>query len=278
MRRQSAVRDVSWRTYAHSGRAFGRGIVSIEMLLVIVPVLLAFLGVMQLALIGLSFVVVHHSATRAARAAVVVLDDAPEHYGGAERGSLTQGEPAQGPDFGLEASVPVGVNDEKPRAQGARLAAIRQAAYAALAVLSPPPERLGILPSRTDLRSAFANSHAARIATGLFVTSPALAEIRLTAPAPGDDAASAERASLTEIAPTAEFSVVVDYLFPCLVPWVRSLVCRSGRTLLLEERERAPEVEHPRLRQLLLASGHYFPVHAEVTALNQGARYHPEAQ
>lgn len=272
------MRDASWRTYAHSGRTPGRGIVSIETLLVIVPVLLAFLGVMQLALIGLSFVVVHHSATRAARAAVVVLDDAPEHYGGAERGSLTQGEPAKGPDFGLTTTVPSGTDDEEPRAQGARLAAIRQAAYAVLAVLSPPPERLGILRSRTDLRSALAGSQAARIATGLFVTSPALAEIRLTTPLLDDDAASTERSSLTEVAPTAEFTVVVDYLFPCLVPWVRSLVCRSGRTLVLEEREHTPEVEHPRLRQLLLASGHYFPVHAEVTALNQGAHYHQEAQ
>lgn len=254
-------------------RGFGlRGVVSVETLLTLVPLLLAFLGVVQLALVGLAVVVVEHAATRGARAATVVLDDDPAHYGGAARGSLVEGSADPAPDYGLPTTP--GPSDE-PSTPGARLSAIRHAAYAPLAVLSPAPERLG--PGVTTLRGAFVGSSALRVATGLFVTGPALASVRLTSPASDEHSSAAERPSLTHVEPTAEFTVSIDYLFPCVVPWVRALVCQSGHALLRAERSRSPEIERPRLRQMLLSAGYYFfPIHAEVTALNQGARYHEE--
>src|SRR5690606_33536471 len=72
-------------------RSSTRGVVSIEMLLAFFPVLVTFLGVIQLALLFMGKLVVAHAAQRAVRSAVVILDDDPEYYDDSPRGDLESG-------------------------------------------------------------------------------------------------------------------------------------------------------------------------------------------
>jgi hypothetical protein len=85
-----------------------RGVVMLELLIAIVPVLVLFLGAVQLALLGAAQLIVSHAAIVGARSAAVVLDDDPARYADDLRGSLT----------------------------GARLQAIRRAVTAPLAALA----------------------------------------------------------------------------------------------------------------------------------------------
>jgi hypothetical protein len=66
-----------------------RGVVLLELLIAVVPVLVLFLGAVQLALLGAAQLVVHHAAITGARSAAVVLDDDPARYGDDPPGSLT---------------------------------------------------------------------------------------------------------------------------------------------------------------------------------------------
>jgi Flp pilus assembly protein TadG len=84
-----------------------RGVVMLEFLVAFVPVLVLFLGVLQLALLAVAQLAVQHAAIAGARSASVVLDDDPAAYGGEARGE----------------------------ASGARMDTIRRAVTAPLAVL-----------------------------------------------------------------------------------------------------------------------------------------------
>jgi len=65
-----------------------RGVVMFEFLLAFIPVLLLFLGAVQLALLSAAALVVQHAAIDGARSAAVVLDDDPARYEGDARGDL----------------------------------------------------------------------------------------------------------------------------------------------------------------------------------------------
>jgi hypothetical protein len=66
-------------------RARRRGAAYVEFLLAFVPILLLFLGMVQLGLLYGGNLVVQHAAHRAVRTGVVVLDDDPRYYGGEPR-------------------------------------------------------------------------------------------------------------------------------------------------------------------------------------------------
>lgn len=76
-----------------------RGAVYVEYLISFVPVFIMFLGVIQLSLMYAARVEVQHAANTAARAAIVVLDEDPQYYGGAPRLTLVNG--AGGGGFGM---------------------------------------------------------------------------------------------------------------------------------------------------------------------------------
>ena len=58
-----------------------RGVVLLEFVIALLPVLVLFLSALQLALLGAARLVVEHAAIAAARSAAVVLDDDPARYG-----------------------------------------------------------------------------------------------------------------------------------------------------------------------------------------------------
>ena len=68
-----------------------RGAVYVEFLIAFFPLFLLFLALCQLALIGSAEAIVRHAAYAAVRSAIVVLEDDPEKFDRADRGSLSQG-------------------------------------------------------------------------------------------------------------------------------------------------------------------------------------------
>jgi hypothetical protein len=65
------------------------GGVYVEFLIAFLPVFFFFLGLVQLAFVQVANLVVKYAADRAVRAAVVVLPDDPQYYGGVPVGSFT---------------------------------------------------------------------------------------------------------------------------------------------------------------------------------------------
>ena len=88
-------RDPDRAPWAEAGAADGRpprsraGAVYVEFLIAFLPIFFFFLGLVQLAFVQTANLIVKHSATKAVRAAVVVLPDDPQFYGGVPVGSFT---------------------------------------------------------------------------------------------------------------------------------------------------------------------------------------------
>jgi hypothetical protein len=107
-----------------------RGAIYVEFLIAFLPIFILFLSLVQLTLIETANLVAKHAAVCAARAAIVVLGDDPQAYGG----------------------------DQVERAEGQRLADIKLAATAPLWSIDPLPDVDVKLPSSaggTDSKTAF---------------------------------------------------------------------------------------------------------------------------
>lgn len=203
-----------------------RGAAYVEFLLAFIPLFVMFLGMVQMALMYAGDLVVQHAATRAARAAAVVLDDDPAQYEGASRMSVatfgvTSTESVLGDIvrlFGGELSV-TGVGFPPG---GPRLAAIRTAASVPLVAISPSLDQL----IRTDSVRTAIGSPEARGATGLFLyNNAAMAVTFPTAPN-----ATSYRTSWDE---GDDVTARVTYLFHCGVPLVNRMMCETYPTLRL---------------------------------------------
>lgn len=274
-------------------RRQARGTVTIEMLMAFMPLLLTFLGVTQLAHFRVAQLIVQHAATRGARAAMVILDDDPEHYDDAPRGDLTAGESQQS-DSVLRSDNPLGQakvlgmfssnasNSNSASQEGARFAEIRAAAYHPLAILAPSPSLLsGALGVTGGAEvDSMMTSPWASLVFGLLVYNQGAAAITVHL---GEESEPA-----TLIAEKyAPVRVKVSYLLRCVVPLVSGLMCKSGRMLGLglsgkasgdsdsSVRDRLEYVQSPKVRDLLLTlGGRYVLIEAEATLPNQGASYH----
>jgi len=73
----------------HTQRRFKSGAVYVEFLIAFIPVLFFFLALVQLIFLQTANVITKHAAEEGVRAAVVVLHDDPEQYGGVEVGSFS---------------------------------------------------------------------------------------------------------------------------------------------------------------------------------------------
>jgi TadE-like protein len=254
--------------------AAAAGVVYVEFLLAFFPLLVTFLGLLQLALITSARLVVQHAASRAARAAVVVLDDDPERHDGTARGALDDRAQQQttAPDAASAAlsrllRVPQGSGARAlSRRGGPRLDAIRTAAYLPLAVLAPSPalfgERLGL--SLDDL------GNGVRFVLGMLLYNRGAAIVTLRE-APGSEVVP------MSVPSDGEVTAHVTYLYYCAMPFADRFLCDSPAELALENigdelrRAESPELLIP----LALGGARFRVLSAEATLPNQGACYYP---
>ncbi len=197
-----------------------RGAMYVEFLLAFIPFFLMFLGMMQVALLHVGNMVVHHAATVAARAAVVVLPDDPARYGG-EPVDRLDGTGGGGLDIlrtFLEWSG-VGGGGGSPSfgssSGGARLAAIRAAASIPLLAVSPSMDEILNDPS---LLRAVGGNPAERAITGAALYDRTAVAVTF----PTRPGASTFR---TRFGPNDDVTVRVTYLFHCGVPLADRLLC-----------------------------------------------------
>jgi hypothetical protein len=197
-----------------------RAVVTVEVLLALLPVLLAFLGAVQLSFVAAARLVVAHSAIVAARSAAVVLDDDPRFYGGEPRGhvggSRRSGSRGTPPSPSGTVTDPLALLGAEAEGEG-RLAVIRRAAAAPLAALAPDPSEmvrwLGQEPP--SVRSAIGAPGLGRIALGLGAWGDVALVVKVEAP-PSEDTVV----------------VRVGYLFHCGVPLAARFSCpRLGEIL-----------------------------------------------
>lgn len=209
-----------------------RGVAQLEFLLAFIPVFVLFLGFVQLVLLAVASLVVQHAAVRAARSAIVVLDDDPRHYGGAERRNLLADGPADttweerlAEELGStgEPAPPTHPAQARLGYGGVRMAAIGRAAHATLAAIAAEPSRvfqwLGV--QNPSVASALGTGSVGRALHGIAVYAPFTTAVTFPV-APG----ASERREGT-LPPDAPVTVRVTHLFDCAVPIGAALICRK---------------------------------------------------
>lgn len=254
----------------------------------------------QLLWFVLAQLIVQHAAYRAARSAVVLLDDDPQYYRGAPRGqvilgsdnshsllsSLTSGKPL------TKGSLPLSTGSS-------RLTGIRQSAYAPLLLLTPSSEW-----SPSSVRGTLSGP-SSRLTTGLlWLQSMSAITLRSNSP---------QREIQSYFHPHEMITVRVSLLYPCLIPLLQPLFCHSRATLqhhlsqsssdfpsnqkgsfwgqlfhpkknrgqssLAQLAEEMRWSESPEQTTTLLSSGRFYRLlQAEVQLPNQGATYHPQEE
>ncbi|MEM7437415.1 MAG: hypothetical protein AAF436_19845, partial [Myxococcota bacterium] len=229
------------RLEPRSLRADARGAIYFEFLLVTVPLWVAFLCLVQLALLAHANLLVKHASEAAARSASVVLPDDPHEYGGEPEMSLARGS-VDGASLlstlealsrvATDATVPLGQSKVAFANVGrSRLNTIRLAAHVPLIPLAPST-LLGSRPP--EVRTALASS---RSLLGSLYYQPFA--VAVTFPRVREDEASGP-----------EITVRVSYAFACRVPLARRLLCASFDNL--PNREMFDQSFLPRVRR-------YFP-------------------
>lgn len=217
-----------WSRLRRSQRA-SHGAIYVEVLVTIIPVLLLFFGLLQLALLQTGRLIVQHAAQRAVRSAVVVLEDDPQRFGGTPQGNVVYHAPAGEAGGGHEqlvrqladllgVEVPTGeLQGVVTSAAGARLAAIQRAAYLPLAALAPAPETL----QRTfglETGALAGAGNLARFVVGALLYNRGAAVVTLRKP----DGSVAHCVGATD-----DVTVRVTYLYTCTMPLVSALMCST---------------------------------------------------
>lgn len=235
-----------------------RGAVYVEFLLAFFPIFLMFLAICQLALIGAAETVVRHSAFSAVRSAIVVLEDNPEKFDGAPRGSLSQGRPSvvKGAEevlgkLGFAAEAVAEAATKLPQ-EGARMVPIQTAALLPLLPVAPRAD----LPSDTVANSLVS----ATVQQLPFALKYTRAATRISL---HDEPSNVSLAS-EPFEPKANVTVRVSYLYQCTVPVVRVLMCRGTGV--------------DKLKQLVGNEGRFKLLTAEATLPNQGADYYARGE
>ncbi|MEM7138197.1 MAG: hypothetical protein AAF500_16575 [Myxococcota bacterium] len=246
-------------------RADARGAIYFEFLLVTVPLWVAFLCLVQLALLAHANLLVMHASEAAARSASVVLPDDPQEYGGEPVMSVARGSiDAATLVDALETLSRAATDAEAPLAETrevfanvgrSRLNTIRLAAHVPLIPLAPAT-LLGSRPAQ--LRTALSSK---RSLLGSLYYQPFA--VAVTFPRlQGDEALG------------PEITVQVSYAFACRVPVARRLLCVSfddlpGRDLFDESF--APVVSK-------YIPGRFREITHETTLLIHGAPYEYRAR
>lgn len=285
-----------------------RGAVYAEFLVAFMPFFLLFLGGVQLALIAQARVVVQHAASLAARAAVVTIDDDPVFYDDGRRKLLSEKGEGKGSEQSQKIVETVSGSEAGQGSKGEgggseRLNRVRNAAYLPLSAVSPAHEQVmnwfkGALPgtaSRHSIRSTVGDAPLLRVLTGLAIYLRVASAVTFPKGRDGDELRNLER-------PWGDAETVrvrVTYLFPCGVPLVRVIACRSLLAMRIgnpldalqgvfskkkaEEKkdpskralEELAEAEWADMQKLLYALPNelFMPLQGEAALPNQGAAY-----
>jgi len=211
-----------------------RGTVYAEFLVAFVPLFLMFLGGLQLALIAQARVVVQHAASLAARAAIVAIDDDPIFYDDGKRKLLSAEGSGEGRDKSQQlveglskASAPPATEGESSGSE--RLNSVRNAAYLPLSAVGPSHEQVmawftGALGGgRHSVGQTLGDAPLLRVLTSLALY------VRVASAVTFPRARYAKELRDLE-QPWRDGELVhvrVTYLFPCGVPLVRAIACRS---------------------------------------------------
>jgi len=199
------------------------GATYVEFLIAFLPVFIMFLGMIQAALMYSANLVVTHAANRAVRAAVVVLPDDPDEYGGERVNDLADGSSGGGGDRafldflsgrGIAGAVG-GAFGGSSSSDSERLSAIRTAGSRPLLAVSPSYDQvmadeniLRAVGGNPAMRAAYGTAYYNRFAVA--VTFPER---------PGSDRFK-ER-----FGPNEDITVRVTYLFHCGVPIAKRWMC-----------------------------------------------------
>ena len=229
-----------------------RGVVMAEFLICFVPVLLIFLGTLQLTLIAAGKLVVQHAAVRGVRAAIVVLTDDPRHYDDRPCGDISDTGSGDSSSFERRLARRLGTRtSEAPNLGGPRMADIRRAVHTPLMALAPPA-LLGAILRDGSVADALRGGAAARVSTGLLLT-PALTATTFPT---GPGSRELQRARVS-IEGGALVTVRVTHAMPCLIPFVGRLTCAplawSPLRGQLELPKRASEARRAALEELRVA-------------------------
>jgi hypothetical protein len=188
-----------------------RGVAYVEFLLAFVPIFTLFLGISQLVLLWGGRLVVGHAASRAARAAAVVLDDDPRYYDREPR-NAAGGRSLETSDL-LAALAHLGHGGgTTPGARSGVLSRRATIELAAALTVTPLVTRSGAQSVRDNLVRDSLADVAARVRADLDVAIDGVVpEARTTR----DDVAE-------------PVTVTVRYRYGCGVPVTRMLVCPGG--------------------------------------------------
>ncbi len=289
--------------YASLRRALreSRGVVMIEFLIAFLPILLLFLGTLQLSLLYVADLFVRHAAITAVRAAIVVLPDDPSFYGGEKTGQISEsgGQASTASDelgalagaFGGVPAQSSGKLTALGNSPGPRLSAIRRAAGLPLSAIAP--EVNTVLRLFTDGEKALSvsdvlgTSPLTRLASALLEYNPAAMAVTFPE-SPGSN-----KLRTDHVPCTGDVTLRVTYLYHCGIPLASALLCDSALSaafkLMLQHvlgkpkdgssdyKQGLEEIDHApasSARALLLATRARFRMlRAEASMPNQSASY-----
>ncbi|MGC4068882.1 MAG: hypothetical protein QM784_30410 [Polyangiaceae bacterium] len=259
-----------------------RGAVYVEFLIAFFPLFLLFLALCQLALVGAAEAVVRHSAYLAARSAIVVLEDDPEKFDGAARGSVSQGRRSRVRNIDQVLGKLGFDNGSTERnggtshafmfewlmsQHGARMVPIETAAD--LALLPLAPSERSVVASAGSIGDALGSASARQFEFAVQYT-------KATALVTLHDSETTEAPAHEPIAPSAPVTARVTYLFHCTVPVVRTLIC--GSLAAVAKRGFLGMTLAQQVKGAFLTDARFKVLSATATLPNQGAGYLTEEE
>ncbi len=202
-----------------------RGAAYAEFLIAFPPVLLLFLAMMQLSLLYVGKLAVRHSATRAARAAVVVIPDDPQHYDDAPVNEVTfDGVGSDGEGGGALVGALGSILGGAVGGEGdGRIRAIRRAATIPLTPLGPSYHN-AFNGDHLVAEHAFDNG-VATLASAAAVYNRGATSVTFHTPGENDFKRT--------FGAKEPFATRVTYLFHCGVPIVNDYICDEYLSIAL---------------------------------------------